>query len=194
MKQKIASIISGVLNPFLVCFITIMLLVAHATDTLSGALKWGAVAMALSVLPVLVFVLVQVRRKKLESIFPEERSPRRMIYALASVLAAAGLWVMWYFGAPRLLEVSFLAGLLAVIVFMVINFFWKISLHASFVASSATVLTIIFGAKAAWMFLLLPLIGWARVALKVHTVAQVAAGAVLAVVIVTCVFWGFGVI
>jgi membrane-associated phospholipid phosphatase len=194
MRQKIASLTSSVLNPFLVCFITIVLLAWRTSSSIASAFKWAAIALVFSVLPVFCFIVFQVRRKKMDSIFPEGQGQRRIIYALASVVAALGYAVMWYFGAPRLLATSFLAGLLAVIVFMLINFYWKISLHTAFIAASSVVLAVVFGARVAWVFALVPLMAWSRLELKMHSLPQVSAGAVLAAVVVTVVFWGFGVV
>jgi hypothetical protein len=192
MRQRIARLTSNTINPFLVSFITIVLLVWDTATSPAGALKWAAVALALSVLPVFCFILYRVRRKKMDGIFPESQSQRKIIYALTSALAAVGCAVMWFFDAPRLLTVSFLAGLTAVVIFMAINLFWKISLHTAFVSAAAMVLTLVFGIKAAWVFLILPPVAWARLELKLHTMAQVVTGAVLAAVIVTSVLWAFG--
>jgi membrane-associated phospholipid phosphatase len=81
-----------------------------------------------------------------------------------------------------------------VIVFVAINVYWKISLHTAFVSAAATILTLAYGAAAAWVFAFLPLVGWARLELKLHTPAQVAAGAFLAAAIVTGTMWGFGLV
>ena len=194
MRQRIARLTSSLLNPFLVSFVTIVFIVLDSTDSVTGALKWTAIALALSVLPVFLFILYQVRRKKLDSIFPETTGQRRMIYVLATVVAAAGCGVMWSFEAPELLAVSFIAGLAAVIIFMAINLYWKISLHTAFISAAAVVLTLVFGVKAAWVFVLLPLVAWSRLELKLHTPAQVAAGAILAAAIVAGALWGFGVV
>ena len=194
MRQSIARLISDIFNPFLVSFITIVLLVIHTTTSPASAFTWATIALVLSVVPVFSFIVYQVRRKKMESIFPEGQVQRRAVYVLASVLAAIGCGVMWYFNAPRLLTISFIAGLTAVVIFMVINLWWKISLHTAFMAAAAVVLTLVFGVKAAWVFVLLPLVAWSRLELKLHTPAQVTAGAVLAAAIVTGVLWGFGVV
>jgi membrane-associated phospholipid phosphatase len=194
MKQKIARWTSGLLNPFIVCFISIILVTIHATDSTANAFKWMAIALICSIAPVFAFLYLQVKRKKLESIFPEGQSQRKLVYLIATVVAAIGYGVMWYLEAPRLLQISFLGGLLAVIIFMVINIFWKISLHAAFVSAAAVVLTVVFGAGAVWVFALLPLIGWSRLELKMHTLAQVIAGAALAAFIIVGVYWGLGVV
>ncbi len=194
MSQKFARVVSNILNPFLVCFITIVLMVAHTADSFSGAAKWTAIALVFSVVPVFIFMFVQVKRKKMESMFPEGQGQRRVIYALASAFSAVGYVMMLRFGAPHLLAVSFLAGLLSVIIFMLINLYWKISVHTAFLSASVVVLTVVLGGQAAWVFVLLPLVGWSRLTLKMHTLAQVIAGAMLGAVIISGIYWGFGVI
>lgn len=194
MRQRIARLTSSLLNPFLVSFITIIFIVLDSTDSITGALKWTALALALSVLPVFIFVLYQVKRKKLDSIFPETQGQRKIIYILATAVAAAGCGVMWAFKAPELLAVTFTTGLAAIVVFMAINLYWKISLHTAFASAAATMLTMVYDAKAAWVFVLLPLVAWARLELRLHTPAQVAVGAVLAAAIVTGMLWGFGLV
>ena len=194
MRQRIARLISNILNPFLVSLITIVLLVWHTTSSPASAFKWAAIALVLSVIPIFGFIIFLVWRKKLDSIFPEGQDQRKLIYIIATVLAVIGCGVMWYLNAPELLTFSFIAGLVAVIIFMAINVYWKISLHTAFISAAAMVLTLIFGAKAAWVFVLLPLVAWSRLELKLRTPAQVVAGAVLAAAIVTGVLRGFGVV
>jgi membrane-associated phospholipid phosphatase len=194
MRQRIARLTSSLLNPFIVSFITIIFIVLDTSESVVDDLKWAAIALVLSVLPVFSFVVYQVRRKKLDSIFPETQGQRKMIYLLASVVAAAGCGVMWWFKAPELLAASFTAGLAAIVIFMAINLHWKISLHTAFVAAAAMMLTLAYGAKAAWVFVLLPLVAWARLELRLHTPAQVITGALLAAGIISGVLWGFGVV
>jgi membrane-associated phospholipid phosphatase len=59
----------------------------------------------------------------------------------------------------------------------VITFYWKISLHTSWITTIVITFNVLLGP---WMLLLLPLIpiiGWARVRVKRHTTPQVIMGA-----------------
>ena len=195
MIDTAARVISYVLNPFLVSFVAIVVVAAEASSgDLAEAAKWAAISLALSVLPVFAVVVYLVRQHRLDGIFVAPRRQRTRIYALASALGAIGCLVMWSLGAPDLLLTSFVAGFAAVVVFLVINLFWKISAHTAFVTASAAVLTIVYGAAGALTFALVPLIAWARIRLALHSPAQVAAGAVLAGGIVAAVFWAFGMV
>ena len=194
MIDRAARLVSNVLNPFLVTFVIIVLLAVEATGNAAGAAKWAAISLALSVLPVFAVVAYLVRRRRLESIFVQSRRQRTGIYALASALGAVGCLVLWRIDAPPLLLTTFVAGFARVVIFTVINLYWKISAHAAFVTGAATVLTIVYGPAAALTLLLVPLIGWARFRLAMHSLAQVIAAAVLAGGIVAGIFWAFGMV
>ena len=194
MKETLARLVSNILNPFVVAVTALALVAFRATSTAADAFLWIAFSIAISVLPVVVVVIFLVRRKKLDGFFSNPREQRNSVYLLASVLGIIDCALYWYLHAPRLLSVLFTAGLIAVIVFMVINYYWKISLHTAFVTGAVVVLVIIFGWKALFAVALIPLVAWSRIVLKQHTMPQVIAGGLLSVVIVGGVFWGFGVI
>ena len=194
MIKRLAKLTSNILNPFLVCFVVTILISFAATSSTADAIKWALISIALSVLPIFIIVVYLVRQKKLDGIFVNPRHQRTRIYVLASVLAIIDCIVLYYLKAPELLWVTFVTGLVAIFIFMVINCFWKISLHTAFIAAAVTVLVIVYGAVGAWTAVLLPLVAWARIETKLHSPAQVATGALLAAAIVVAVFLCFGVI
>lgn len=193
MRKRLAKLISSIFNPFLVSFLVIILLAFHDTTGTAEALKWAAISLALSVLPVFVVVVYLARQGKLDGILVIPQEQRKGIYVLAAVLGAIGCAVLYFLGAPELLVATFCAGVVAVVIFMVINMFWKISLHAAFISGSATVLTVIYGMIGALSILLLLLVAWARIELKLHSPAQVAGGAALAAAIVIVTYQLFGI-
>lgn len=194
MRETLAKLTTNIINPFLMSFIVIVLLSFRGAESTGEALKWAAIALAFSVLPVLATIYYLVRRKKLDGFYANPRRQRTGLYLLASVLAAAGYVTLWRLGAPVLLVATFAAGLASIVVFSVVNLFWKISLHTAFMTGAAAVLIIAYGAAAAWTVLLIPLVTWARITLKQHTPLQAGLGAILAAGIVTGVFWGYGLI
>lgn len=194
MRETLAKLTTNIINPFLMSFIVIVLLSFRGAESTGEALKWAAIALAFSVLPVLATIYYLVRRKKLDGFYANPRRQRTGLYLLASVLAAAGYVTLWRLGAPVLLVATFAAGLASIVVFSVVNLFWKISLHTAFMTGAAAVLIIAYGAAAAWTVLLIPLVTWARITLKQHTPLQAGLGAILAAGIVTGVFGGYGLI
>jgi membrane-associated phospholipid phosphatase len=192
MKEKLARLITNVLNPFATSFVIIVLLAFHGSVQTGSALKWAAISLALSVVPVLLVVAYLVSRRKIDGFFANPRKQRYGLYAVAAGLGALGCVLLWSLHAPRLLSITFTAGLICIVIFMVINFFWKISLHTAFMAASVAVLIIVYGLAVVWTVVLVPLVAWARTQLKQHTLFQVTAGGLLAVLVVTVIYWGFG--
>jgi hypothetical protein len=188
MRKRLAKLTSNILNPFLVSFAVIILLSFESTSSTSNALKWALISLALSVLPVFIAVVYLVRNHKLDGIFVNPRQQRNKIYLLASIWALIGCVVLPCLGAPTLLVATFAAGLVSIILYMVINLLWKISLHTAFVAASVTILIIVYSFAGALTAVLLPPVAWARIELAHHSPAQVASGALLAALIVVLIF------
>jgi len=191
-RKRIASLTSNILNPFLVSLVLILLLSFRATSSVLDALKWSLILIALSIFPVYSVVIYMVRSGKLDGVFTNIRGQRTKIYLLAGVCASVGCVILLYFKAPPILVATVVAGLAAVVIFMSINLWWKISLHTAFIAASITVLVILYGWIAAVALILVPLVGWARVELKQHSLVQVVTGAILAALITVIVFCSFG--
>jgi len=194
MRRQLANLTSNILNPFLVSLVIILLLSFESTTTISDAIKWSLISIAVSILPVFLIIVYLVRNERLENMFINARRQRNKIYLLASICAVVGCIILIYSGAPLVLVAAFVAGLSVVLVFMCINLLWKISIHAAFVAVSVTILIVLHGSIWIVMAALLPPIAWARVELEHHSIAQVTAGALLAALIVVVVFQLFGLI
>ncbi len=194
MRERIANLTSNILNPFLVSLVLILLLSFKSTPSALDAVKWSLISIAVSILPVFSVIIYLVRNRRLESPFINVRKQRTKIYLLAGVCAGIGYIILHYLGAPKELIATFVAGLSAVVVFMCVNLLWKISLHTAFVTASVTALIILYGPIAAVTVVLVPIIAWARIELKHHSLAQVATGALLAASIVVVVFYLFGLV
>jgi membrane-associated phospholipid phosphatase len=67
---------------------------------------------------------------------------------------------------------------------MIITLVWKISIHVSGITAAATFLVYHLGAGMLPFFMLLFPVGWARIRLKAHSLAQVVGGALLTMVLV----------
>jgi membrane-associated phospholipid phosphatase len=192
MKKRIAKITSNILNPFILSAVVLVLLSFHDTTNTGEALKWVGISLAIGVVPVFIIVIWLVRQKKIDGLFDNTNYQRRFVYLLASILGAVGCGLMWGLRAPELLAVTFTTGFIALVVFMGINYYWKISLHTAFTAGTVLVVCLVYGVIAIWTLALLPLVAWSRIELKQHTITQVTIAAILAAGIAVAVFGGFG--
>lgn len=192
VRKRIADLISNILNPFLVSLIIIVLLSFESASGISDALKWSLILVAISILPVFSAVVYLLRKGRLAGIFTAVRRQRTAIYVLSGVCAAVGYVILLISKAPLMLRATFATGLSGVVVFTVINLWWKISLHTALVTALVTVMVILYGWIATAGVVLVLLIAWARLALRQHSLAQVVAGAVLAALITVAAFYLFG--
>jgi len=88
-----------------------------------------------------------------------------------------GLAVLVLAGAPRDLTALVGTVLALTVATIAVTSFWKISVHAMVAAMTTGILAALYG-PALWLLLpVVAAIGWARVRLTDHTLAQVLAGA-----------------
>ena len=194
MRKRVANLTSNILNPFLVSLVVILVLSFRATSSTLDALKWWLILVALSLLPVYLVIVYLVHSKRIEGFFIPVREQRTKIYLLTGVCAGIGCAILPCLGAPLILIAAFVSGVSAVVVFMGINLWWKISIHTAFIAASVTALIILYGWIVAVTVVLVLLVAWARIELEHHSPAQVVTGALLAASIVVTVFYLLGLV
>jgi hypothetical protein len=144
-----------------------------------AGIGWGLLAaLFAAVLPTL-FISYGIRRGRWSDRNVGARRPRLIVLAFITASVAAGLILLVALGAPRMLT-GYLAFMLAsVAVLAAITTVWKISIHCAVASGSVAILTLTYGPLVLAAYALVALLGWSRVALADHTVAQVVAGSVL---------------
>jgi membrane-associated phospholipid phosphatase len=152
------------------------------------ALRWAVISILFaSVLP-MGYVIAQVRRGRITDrhLGLRVQRPLPMLFVIAFTIA--GLAVLYALGAPRQLLALGAAGVVGLSVTALITLFWKISMHTAVVAGALAIVVIVFGLAWLPLFAMLVLVGWARVDLGDHAIAEVVAGAAVGGVIAALVF------
>jgi len=188
-RQRIANLTSNILNPFLISLAVILLFSFSSTTTTLEAVKWAFLSMAVSILPIFLVLVYLIRTGGLDNIFTNAREQRTKIYLIAGVCTIGGYFILSYLQAPPILIAGFSAVLSMAIIFMLINLWWKISVHTGCIAASSIVLVMLYGWVAAATVALVPLTAWARIELEHHSPAQAISGAILAAGIAAAVFY-----
>jgi len=194
MKQQLAHYTSVVLNPFIVSLTVVVFLSFQSTSSISDGFKWSLLLIGFTVLPIFLVIIYLMHKDKVDGIFIMVRQQRNQIYLLSSLCTIACCALLFSLHAPLVLFATMVSALSAMLVFMLINFSWKISLHTAFAAGSVTVLIILYGSTGALSAVLVPPIAWSRIELKYHSLTQTVAGAIISAIIVSVVFHLFGLI
>ncbi len=188
-----ATAISRYLNPL---YWTALVLVAAAwrgTANWLMALAWMVFAVLISVGLPYIYLTVQLRRGVISDwhISRREERVQPSLILMAIVAAIVPLLVLWRLAGPRTLQAVFASGVVLVLVTIAITLFWKVSQHVMGMTSIATMLTIILGPFAAPLFLLVPIVAWARVTVGAHSWAQTIIGGLIGLGVPLLVFASF---
>jgi membrane-associated phospholipid phosphatase len=188
----LAEVISWLFFPPLVATVFFIFLIFWYAADLGQGVQWlVAVAPFLIVIPV-VFFAVAYKLGWVSDIDLSHRKERPFFLAVFIGSLAVASVLLYILGVPKPLFVYAFSGLVMVVFASLITLSWKISFHTA-VTTSVTTAIVILGGLHFWpFFLLIPVIGWARVALKKHTPWQVTGGTLLAFAITTVIFQFFG--
>ena len=171
---------SVLFSPFLVPIATAAGVVYKHADP-QNALRWLViVVLFVTVLPTLSIV-VMVRFSKVSDLHLQNREERFLPLCCTLISMIVGTFLLYRLGAAREIVWAGVAYITNSVIFSAITPLWKISFHSSVATGCVTVLVILVNPHFGWLFLLVPLIAWARVYRKRHTLLQTVVGAVLAV-------------
>jgi hypothetical protein len=193
--ERLANALSYILNPLAFPPVAFTLVSWHFGAPLAEVLWVGAVSAVFFAVVPLLALLWMVREGRAASLEVRDRQRRRTPMLLTVAATVAGVVLL---GATTTTARTVLVAFAAVypvntLLLIGITHWWKISIHMAGLASFVSGL--LFVALVAWralpadweaaltlatttpLLLLLPLLMWARVRARAHTVAQVIAGA-----------------
>jgi membrane-associated phospholipid phosphatase len=161
-------------------------------ETRTPGLVWAALTLIIVTGFPLAYLAMGRKRgwvSDLEMTQRSERPPFIMVSLGSDVIAFLALRT-WH--GPSLLTIMVLTYFCLAITMLTISRFWKISLHMAGAGGFGTALVFVFGLPAMWAYLSLPLVAWARLYRRKHSPAQLAAGAILGVLVTALVFSWMG--
>jgi len=192
--RDLARILSTVFNPFLTALaLFVILSYAAAPDTVAF---WRLVLLAASFssLGPMLYVFWLYARERISDLDMSLRDERELVFGVFVVFYFAGTVVLWLTHAPTILIATMAGYTLSSAVVHYITRYWKISTHALGITAPLVALTLLYGRAPLPFLVLIPLVCWARVYLKAHTIGQVVAGSALAVFSVVVFFRLFHVV
>lgn len=180
MKQKTARIISTLFVPpsftlivFLIFALTIEETFIKSTFVFLNTFVFGFI------LPIMMFVIM--RKKNLisdnDALIKDQRNIPYLIATIFYLLGLVGLIL----SEANIISIAFWFCYISnTLITLLINKFWKISVHSMGASGAAAALFFVFGWSSFVMFFIVVLVGWSRIELKCHTLSQVLAGIILA--------------
>lgn len=187
-RRRVARVLTEAGAPVVVLVVMPLIIAAQGASSLIGGLGWGVVAAFFFGVVPFGYVLRGVRLGHWADHHVGVREQRKPVFAFSLASMLFGLMVLATAGAPRDL-LAFLATLLAEAgLALVVTLVWKISLHTWVSTIGATALVVAYGLPALFLWPVLAAVGWSRVELEDHTIAQVTVGALLGILTTALIF------
>jgi membrane-associated phospholipid phosphatase len=185
---RVARVLTEVFAPAVLAAVLPLVIGLHAASSPQRGLGWGLLASLFCAISPFAMILRGVRQGRLSDRHIGERAQRTrpLLFGLGSVLIGLALLLATH--APRELVALIVASFAGGAVATAVNHFWKSSVHAGVAAASAVVLVLVYGPALLATAVVVAAVGWSRVRLGDHTVAQVIVGVATGAVIAGVVF------
>lgn len=181
--KKIAWIITRVFDPVLEIPLAVCMTIGYAVVS-DLWLKIGTVLIFFYVLVPAVYFVMRIKRGKVSDWDVSKREERKAIYEFCVASHFLGILAAAVFGQFLLVKILLVLWLVSVI-FMIVNVYWKISVHAGVNMLVVVLLNNFWGWRVSgWLIMVLLVVMWSRIVLKKHSVTQVVAGAAVAFILV----------
>jgi membrane-associated phospholipid phosphatase len=177
--RDLARIISTVLNPFLTA-LALFIILAHASARDTNDF-WRLLFLSTfftSIGPML-YVFWLYGSDRISDLDMSVRHEREAVFGAFVIFYLLGTVVLWLVHAPRLLIAAMAGYTLSTGIVQYITRYWKISTHALGITAPLVALTILYGQQVLPFLVLIPMVCWARVYLRAHSLMQVFAGGAL---------------
>ena len=184
-RQRWATAISNVTSPSIIALFTFVLVNYAVSSRLSFVGLTVLTTLFAAVVP--LWILLAWIRTRARYADNAAEAGRWCWVAASTVSYFFGTAVLLLIRAPPLIAVVAFGYGTCMLVMLIINLRWKISVHTMGIAVPTAVLAFVFGAWGLTCGLLLPPVIWSRVYLKKHTIAQALAGALVSFVLMALI-------
>ncbi|MCQ2078468.1 MAG: hypothetical protein MJZ38_00185 [archaeon] len=180
--RRIARIVSVVTQPQVISII-LYAIVCLVCDSLTEFLTMYGICVFFGCIFPIIEVLFYSKKFHNEDGDIAKKEDRFMPLLLGDISYVLGAVALWLADAPRLIFALMVCYVLVTFSFLLISPYWKISLHAVGTVGVNMAISVAFFPWGLLLYLMLPMICWARYVLRKHTPAQLVAGAVDGLVI-----------
>ena len=180
-RTKLAEYVSAVMNAPLITLLTFIPLVYRFGEGATTQLL--ALTSFFGCFLPLILVVFMLKRGIISDFYANDRNERFIPFMATIFSYTMGTVALIAVRAPEQITALMACSIVNGVVLLIITMKWKISIHASGIASPVTALVYLLGTRLLPLFLLFLPVAWARVELKAHDKKQVTAGAVISTVL-----------
>lgn len=185
---RVARFLTEALAPSNLAAVLLLTVAWRYAPSTRQAVAWGLLAVLFAAVIPMGYVVRGVRQKRWTDHHIREREKRAKPLAFGLASVAVGILALALLGAPRELTALVVAMGVGLATGLLVTLVWKISIHVASAAGTVTILFLVFGPAMLVLASAVAAIGWARVEVRAHTVAQTIAGALHGAAVAGIVF------
>lgn len=178
--EVFATFVAYVTHPVVIGVLGLLTVILTVITRPQDQLFYLILLMLLTFAPAALYLLVYFKGNLFEMLELVNREARLVPYLLMILGALVAITILVAVDAPRPIFIITLVLLANEVVLGTVNFWTKVSIHTA--TPTFTAITLGYLLNPAWysLLFLVPLIGWARVKRRRHTLYQVISGTVFA--------------
>jgi membrane-associated phospholipid phosphatase len=176
MMTSLAQIISFLFNPAMMLVFLPLMLVYKTTGDIILAFAWTVYTM-IFLIAISFFVIYGVHKKIFTDLDVSVRSQRPLLFSVGIFMTLIYLWGLSFLNGPKILSIVTVGFIIGVILMALINTRLKVSFHVTTVAALLFTMAIVFQGYYYLTLLLIPMVAWARLKIKRHTLTETIVGA-----------------
>jgi len=170
-----AQTISFIFNPLTVILFAPFILVYRTTHDVDLAIYWSAYTL-IFLMSLALFAIIAVKKKIFTDLDISKREQRPLMFLVSLFFICAYIVSLFILHGPFILYVLAISSMLGISFVSVINRRIKASVHMAAITALILPVAISFGQYYLLLLFLLPLVGWARIKTKRHTLPEVLVG------------------
>jgi hypothetical protein len=182
MITSVAQVISFLFNPVLLLVFLPLLLVYRTTGDVVLALAWTGYTL-IFLLTMIFFVIYGVHKKIFTDLDVSKRTQRPLLFVVSIVMSLVYLWGLSFLDGPRILSIVAFGFIISILIISVINTKLKVSFHVATVSALLFTMAIVYQGFYYLTLLLIPLVGWARLRIKRHTLPETIVGGLFGILL-----------
>lgn len=187
MKQ-LANILTWILHPVILIILSVYLIVYSRLGEVNASFLWTGISMFFVGI-ISIFVLFGVKKGFFNNIDVSNRRQRLILYPFSIFIVAMFSLTVYLLKGPGVLIQGSVLVIIALLLLDVINRRIKASVHVGTVAAVATGLSFGYGGMLYLTLILIPLVAWARILEKRHTLKETVAGALCGILMTLGAFF-----
>jgi membrane-associated phospholipid phosphatase len=183
-SYRVGRLLSQIFHPIVNGSLSFLIVGALASDFVDQRLRglgWALVCIALLVMPPTLFFYYRMRRGAFSDDDISLRQQRYGLYMFSLGSLVLTTLALYALSVPAIFLRLIGAALGILVVCMLVNFVWKISIHSATIATLATLTTRLLPPLGICLWVAAIAVGWARIRTGNHTLGQVLAGWAVAI-------------